>query len=793
MKKFFNNNFSMATFLKELKNNATKLFFFIKKHPFKSALYAFISCFSLIILLVFTTYIGVFGKLPSKEFLLQLKTPLTSTLYASNKEQIGLYYLQNRSNIDSTEIPEALKNALIATEDIRFYDHKGIDYKSYGRVFIKSVILRQNAGGGSTLTQQVAKNTFGRKRYSFLTTPVNKIKEIFIAKRLEEVYSKDEILLLYLNTVTFGESIYGIEKASYRFFNKSPKKLSIPECATLVGLLKAPSYYNPRRNPERATERRNVVLQQMVKYNYLTVEEQQAANVPLKLRYQEPKKLSSLISYFKEFVANEFNTWAAENPASDGHIYDLETDGLKIYTTLNSSIQKSSERAMTRQMENLQELMNLHWESLSTEGGKEALLKKILNQTNQVKNWKAQGKNDREIQKLISEKKQRIQWTIGSGNEPKLQSLKDSIAGAINRLHTGLLTIHSQTGRILGYVGGIDYGMSQKDNILETKQVGSTFKPISYLAALENGRTPCDFYNNSLVTYSKYNDWTPRNSNRNYGGSYSMYGALANSVNTVSVKIQLETGVKNVKKLAEKMGITAKMPSVPSIVLGTSSISLFEMVTAYASISNGGSRIQPYAIERIEDDNGNILYQAKPKTGNRVASNFNVKQLQKMMGTVLTEGTAARIQNYQIPYNLIGKTGTTQNNGDGWFIACSPEIVVGSWVGTFDKRVQFKNTSLGSGGNTALPMVASVFKTMSSWSKPMLTNFVYEENYFDCPPFLEMNASEAIEFVKTDSTYVRQRMIRDSILQNALKIKDSIENLQQKEIPLDSLPIIKNP
>ena len=429
---------------------------------------------------------------------------------------------------------------------------------------------------------------------------------------------------------------------------------------------------------------------------------------------------------------------------------------------------------MLRQMVNLQKLMDLHWEALSTEGGKEELLKKLLKQTNEVKKWKSEGKNDAEIEQLSSEKKQRKHFTLTLGNQQKLQSLKDSIATAINRLHTGLLTMNSQNGRILGYVAGIDYGMSQKDNILEKKQVGSTFKPITYLAALERGKDPCNFYDNSLKTYKNYENWQPKNANGKYGGSYTMQGALANSVNTISVRIQMDVGIEPVQKLAEKMGITATLPKVPSIVLGTGTISLFDMVTAYASISNGGRSIKPYAIERIEDENGTVLYQAKTSYSNRVASETNIKKLQQMMGTVLTEGTASRIQNYSIPFNLIGKTGTTQNNGDGWFIACSPEIVVGSWVGTFDKRAQFKSTNMGSGANTALPMVASVFKDLSVWNKTMLTNFEYEKAYFDCPPFLEMNSVEAEEYIKTDSTFINQQKIKDSIFENSKIITDSI-------------------
>lgn len=749
---------------------------YLLKHPFKSLLYVSMSSICLLFTLIGLTYMGVFGKLPTKNYLMELKTPLTSTLYASNKEQIGLYYLQNRSNLDSTAIPQALKNALIATEDVRFYEHKGIDYRSYGRVFIKSVILQQNAGGGSTLTQQVAKNTFGRQRYWLLTTPINKIKEIFIARRLESIYTKDEILLLYLNTVTFGENIYGIEKAAFRFFNKKPENLSVAECATLVGLLKAPTYYNPRNHPQRATQRRDVVLKQMVVYGFMTQEEMELENLPLKLAYQAPKKTVSTTTYFKEYVAKEFTVWAQENPATDGRIYNLETDGLRIYTTLNTSVQKSAEKAMTRQMIRLQDLINLHWDAASTEGGKQALLEKIITQTTQFKNWKAQGKTDAEIEQLQLKKSIIKIPKIGNGFDEKLGTLEDSIAATLTRLHTGILALDSRSGRIMSYVGGIGYGISQRDNVTTAYQVGSTFKPITYLAAIKRGKDPCTYYDNSLRTYAQYENWKPRNANGSYGGSYSMHGALANSVNTVSVQIQLETGVERTQVLAEKMGIKTTLPAVPSIVLGTGTSSLLEMVTAYASISNGGRRVTPFAIERIETADGTILYQAKPKLQEKVAKEEHIKVLQQMMGAVLTEGTASRIQGYEIPYNLIGKTGTTQNNGDGWFIACSPEIVVGAWVGTYDKRVHFKNTSMGSGANTALPIVASVFKSLSAWKKPVLTQFTYEQDYFNCPPFLEMEAKEAFEFAKTDTTYIYQKKAKDSLLlDNTLQTLDSIE------------------
>ena len=479
----------------------------------------------------------------------------------------------------------------------------------------------------STITQQVAKNIFGREKQFFLSTPINKIREIFIAKRLENIYEKDDILLLYFNTVSFGENLYGIEKAAHRFFNKNPESLTLTECATLVGLLKAPSYYNPRTNPERAEKRRNTVLGQMLKYNSLTKEEMEAAMIPLQLDYQPPKKVSSFSTYFKNYVADEFKQWAEKNPAKDGHIYDLESDGLNIYTTLNVSIQNYAETALQRQVDQLQKLMDKYWAAATTEGGKEALLKKLVDNNKTVIQLRNKGKTKSEIQEFLQQKKNRKYWQIGKGYEDQLQSLEDSIVKSINRLHAGVLAVSSNSGRIMAYLGGIDYGFSQIDNVTTPRQVGSTFKPITYLAALESGEQPCDYYDNTLITYPKYENWQPRNSNNTYGGSYSMQGALANSINTVSVKLQLKTGTEKVIRLARKMGIEKELPNVPSIVLGTADISLLEMVRAYASISNGGNKITPYAIDRIEDEQGNILYQAQPKFDGNVASAENIKAI----------------------------------------------------------------------------------------------------------------------------------------------------------------------
>ncbi|MDC6405261.1 MULTISPECIES: transglycosylase domain-containing protein [Maribacter] len=760
---------------------------FIIKHPIKFTLYLFISCLGAVLSFFLLTYFGAFGHIPTKQELKALQNPVTSTIYGKDEQPIGVFFFQNRSNIEQVELTNEIINALVATEDVRFFSHGGIDYRSYVRVLIKSVLLGQDAGGGSTITQQIAKNLFGRKKQRFLTTPINKMREIIIAKRLESIYTKDELVLLYFNTVSFGENLYGLEKAAHRFFNKSTTDLDLSESATLVGLLKAPTFYNPRNHPERAEKRRNIVLEQMIKYGYIDDSLANLAKKPLALNYQPPVKQSSFASYYKEFIRREFNKWALENPKSNGGQYDVELDGLKIYTTLNPNIQRYLENAMTRQMKRLQADMDRAWTSATVEGGKEGLVKRLLADHPQVKKLRQQGKTEAELNEFVNSIQNRKYWELGLGWVDVDQSLKDSIIKAVTRLHTGILALNSGSGEIMGYLGGFDYGFSQKDHIQEPKQVGSVFKPITYLAALNSHENACTFYDNILRKYSKFEDWTPRNADHRYGGSYSMHGALANSINTVSVELQLKTGNQNVIALAKKMGIDTEIPDVPSIVLGTAEISLFEMVKAYASLSNGGRSVTPYIIERIEQEDGTVLFTADKKNiGNRVSATENVKTLQKMMLEVTQEGTGKGFQAYGVPFNIIGKTGTTQNNSDGWFIGCSPELVIGSWVGTLDKRVQM---GYGSGARTAMPMVASVFRSLSSWKRPMLTNFEFDQEHFGCPSYSELDAASAMAHYSTDSVYLKELFIKDSIIQDSINRKVFFDSIGGPIIQPDSLKL----
>jgi penicillin-binding protein 1A len=664
----------------------------VRAHPWKSVVIAAGSMGLLFVVFVVMIYMGAFGKLPTERQLRLVKNPLASSIHSSTGEVIGHYYIQNRTNIDSTEIPDHLKQALLATEDIRFYEHSGIDWRSLGRVFVKTLVLQdRSAGGGSTLTQQLAKNVFGRERRFFLSTPINKIREMFIARRLERIYTKDEILLLYLNTVSFGENLYGLEKASVRFFNTKPRDLDVLQSATLVGVLKAPTYYNPRNYPERAQTRRDLVLSQMAKYGYLEDEVRgELENQPVELKYTVPRVKPSFAAYFKRHLENEFNEWAADNKAPDGSVYDLYTDGLRIFTTIHTDIQISAEKAQTDHLTLMQAYFKDGWDARSWPGGRDSLLRHMVFSHPVGKGMLERGASKDAVWAAFQDKDMRTVWTP-EGLDERVVSRLDSIVLELTILHAATVVLNAQDGRILGYVGGKDYGYSQMDQIEIPRQVGSVFKPVAFLSALEQGGDPCAEYENVLASYPQYEGWMPRNADHNYGGTYTMFGALCHSINTVSVQIMLEAGVRSVVRLIKRLGITSEIPEVPSLVLGTADISLMEMTQVYGLFANGGHRITPYSIVRIEDEFGEVIYQAPPGVGvgPQVVEDTLIQTLQKMLQCVNVSGTGGRMQGYGIPYDLIGKTGTTQNNSDGWFFAASPEVVAGTWMGTHGQAGPF--------------------------------------------------------------------------------------------------------
>jgi len=656
----------------------------------------------------------VIDNLPSKRELKRVQNPLASELYANGGELLGKYYVQNRSNLEYVELNDNYVKALIATEDKRFYKHNGVDVVSLFRVLIKSVILgKRNNGGGSTLNQQLAKNLFPRKKYKLFGTIINKFREMVIAQRLDKVYSKDEVLLLYTNTVSFGEQAFGLATAAERFFNKPAHELTLEESATLVGLLKATTYYNPKRNPERSLARRNLVLDQMVKSGAISKElALKTAELPIELDYQPYQRSQELGRYFKEIVQEEFDKWSLENPKSDGSIYDLNTDGLKIFCTLDYHLQLAAENKAKSHMTELQKLFNSSWKGGRKFGsGTKLIDEQILADPKYQKIRKGQGK-DKALDEYTKNGKRKL-WTW-NGYDKRDVTRIDSIKHYLSLLHTGVLAADPQTGAIKVWVGGNDFSRFQYDNITRPRQVGSLFKPFVYLTALEKGVEPCDYYANERRVYSDYKDWSPRNSNDNYGGYVPVKAALANSINTISVQLLFETGLEDVIRTTRELGIERELSEVPSIVLGTSDVSLLEMVKAYSVLASGGLRREFRTIERIEDKAGNVLFELDYDTApvERAGINYsNINMLNGMLQQVTTQGTAKRLYSqHDIPYYVMGKTGTSQNQSDGWFIGFTDQLVVGAWVGAQDRRVHFRTIGTGAGGRTALPLVGAVLE-----------------------------------------------------------------------------------
>ena len=551
---------------------------------------------------------GLFGKLPSAAQLERIQNPIASEVYSVDGVLLGKYYYFNRTNIAFKDIPENLIHALIATEDERFYHHNGVDYQSLFRVFFKSILGRnKSSGGGSTISQQIAKNMYGRKRHGVLTMPVNKIREMIIATRLETIYNKEEIIELYLNTVSFGEDVYGIETASQRFFNTKPKHLKLEHAAVLVGLLKATDTYNPKRNPKNATDRRNTVLEQMVKANYLPqTRADSLKKLDLDVKYKYISHNDGLAAYFREKLRKELEETCRTLRKPNGTPYNLYTDGLKIHTTIHSKMQQYAQEAVAQQMGQLQTTFFKHWGNKKPWGSKAKFLEKAKKQSPRYKKLKEMGWSEEKITKNFNTPTQMRVFTW-KGEVEKTMTPMDSIAYYHLFLNTGFMAMEPSTGHVKAWVGGINQKYFQYDHVTSKRQVGSTFKPIVYATALENGFQPCDYVPNEKVVYEDYQGWAPENSGGGYGGYYSVRGALTHSVNTVSAHLIMTTGVNPVVELAKKMGIQTNIPRFPSIALGAADLSLYEMIKVYGTFANQGKTVEPVYVLRIENKRGELL------------------------------------------------------------------------------------------------------------------------------------------------------------------------------------------
>ena len=678
-----------------------------KKYPFLSFIFkAGVVLFLLGCLFFILVFLGVLGPVPSKTQLQQINNPLASEVYSVDGKILGRYYVENRSYATFDEISPNVINALVATEDARFYEHRGIDEIALARVLFKSIILRNDAaGGGSTISQQIAKNLFPRVDYGPFSMPVNKLREAIIAYRLERIYNKQEILALYLNTVSFAENIFGIEVAAERFFSKSPKSLDVHEAAVIVGMLKANNYYNPRTHPDRAVGRRNVVIDLMVKNNYLNAADaEKYKEKPLGLHYRLISYNQGPAPYFLERLKPELLEWCADNVNENGQPYNLYTDGLKITTSIDYNLQRYAQQSVKEYMKNLQKVFDNHWKSRDIFREKPEVLKSA------IQNLNTSGDSYADELKKYSAKTHASLFTW-DGVESMEVSRLDSLKHYLKMLNAGFIAIDPHSSHLKAWVGGIDYRFFKYDHVTAPRQTGSTFKPFVYLAALEEDISADTYFVNQYKVYEEYKDWAPRNSHNEYGGYYSMKGALAKSLNTVSVDVLLEAGIDETIDIARDLGISADLPDYPSLALGVASVSLKEMVEAFAGIVNDGKPVKANYLLQIADKNGKVL-----ETFNYdlpyepVVSPENCRAVINMMEAVVDGGTGRGIRTvYKIPGEFAGKTGTTQNNSDGWFIGLTPELVTGCWVGADDPRVHFRTTTYGQGAYMALPIVGKFF------------------------------------------------------------------------------------
>lgn len=665
--------------------------------------------FAFAALFIFLVWSGFFGTLPHKEHLQDIHHPIASEVYSIDSVLLGRYYLQDRTPVDGRDVPDNLKNALIATEDIRFYQHQGVDMKSLFRVLVKTILMqRESSGGGSTITQQLAKNLYPRKSYVFLSLPINKVREMIIAGRLEDVYSKEELLVLYLNTIPFADNTYGVKTAADRFFSTPVKNLSPDQSAMLIGMLKATHSYNPRLFPERALARRNLVLAQMAKYAFITDEEKEILQEkPLALKYNNVAHSSGIAPYFRAYIKHELLQWCKENRKPDGNSWNLYTDGLKIYTTIDSRMQAYAEEAMKKQMKGLQKKFT---NQLAAEKVNEVAMRKLY-QLPQYKALKETGLPEKEILQALRKPVKTKIFTWDGVKEVNM-SFYDSVKHHMQFLQAGVLAMEPGTGAIRVWVGGIDHRFFQYDHVRPgtKRQVGSTLKPILYAAALEKGIGPCSYTSARKTEYTNVDAWTPENTDdETYDRKYSMEGGLSGSVNTVSVKLLEKTGIRNAISIARKMGIQSDLPAVPSLALGTPSISMMEMVGAYGALANRGRYVEPRYLTAITDHRGEVLENLVPEDDEPVeaVSAASADMMVHMLKSVVSEGTGASLRyRYGVQNDVAGKTGTTQLNVDGWFMAITPRLVIGSWVGADDPRLHFKSTTLGQGAATALPITA---------------------------------------------------------------------------------------
>ncbi|MBK7384675.1 MAG: transglycosylase domain-containing protein [Flavobacteriales bacterium] len=673
---------------------------------------------------------GVFGELPGEAELGNIRHEQATLVLAADGTLIGKIFAQDRTNIRYEDLPQHLIDALVSTEDARFFEHAGVDGRSYVRVFFRTLLGRdRSGGGGSTISQQIVKNLYGRGKHGLLTIPVNKMKEALVAQRLERVLSKNDVLVLYFNSVPFGENTYGIGSAAQRFFGKPTKRLRVEEGAVLVGMLKANTSYNPRLHPERSKDRRDQVLELMHDRGHLdrAVTDSLRKRV-IDLNYTGGDVLD-LYGYFNQHVADEARLILKDITKATGKQYDLEKDGLRITTTIDPALQQLAYDAAHAHLAAMQPKLDRELRSGKVRAGWE---KKTTHR--KERRWKSNPIYTGELYDH-------------DGKRVDTLSYRDSLWHYHRMLNASVLMMDPTSGAVRAWIGGNDHRYLPYDLVNAKRPVASTIKPIVYAAAIEGGMSPCDYLDNSRQTYAAYDDWTPDNFDRDtIEGSVAMWYALTRSMNRPTVDLYFHTGTDTLRKVMTDLGLPTTDVSNPAMALGATDIALHDLVPAYGAFANGGQRVVPQFITSISDAQGKVLYKAKKVKTTRAIKEQTAADITAMLQRAVNEGTGASLRSrYGVTGPYAGKTGTSQGYSDAWFVAYTSNLVIGTWVGAFDPDIHFTSAN-GTGGQLALPIVGRVLKGIEAepaLRKKYVTGFAWmeaEDVAMNCEPRLTTSA-----------------------------------------------------
>ncbi len=668
------------------------------RKPIKYLWRAFFIGMGLFILLVIGANFGLLGKMPSIEELENPSASLASEVIASDGTMMGKFYLEDRTNVEYKDISKNIVNALIAAEDERFYEHSGID----GRALARAIAKLGSDGGGSTITQQLALNLFRERAKNKFRRVLQKIQEWIIAVKLERNFTKDEIAALYLNTVEYSDNVFGIRNASKTFFQKEPSLVTVDEAALLIGMVNAPYAYNPRLFPPRAMQKRNAVINDMVRNNFVSeADAEKLKNKPINLKYKKLDESTGLAPYFREVLRDQMKKWAKEHKKANGESYNIYQDGLKIYTTINPRMQLYAEEAVSKHMSALQKnYWTLPWvKNNSIWKGHENILERGMKDSDRWKKMEAAGIDEAEIRKAFKTKTKMKVFAWNSKRETDtIMTPYDSIRYHKMIIQTGFMVMDPFTGEVKAWVGGVNFKNFKFDhvNINTKRQVGSSFKPLLYAYAVENGFTP-----ETPLPPGPTNLGGKMISGK--GGPMAI--CLAYSYNPGAAYLMNQFGVKSVINFAQSAGIKSEMPPYPSIALGSADISVYEMMQSYTMFPTNGMSTQPIYVTRIEDRNGNILQTYAPEQ-KVVMSEAAAFTMVKMMQGVVDIGTGRRLRGMGLTGEIAGKTGTTNDNTDTWFLGYTPQLLAGGWVGCDDPFLKM----VGEGNRTALPIWGYFFE-----------------------------------------------------------------------------------